>query len=200
VLYAVGILIIWSVPAGHPVLAGLVEYAVSGLAPIGAFAAAVLLRIRDVRPFGLRRVAPAWLLVAVGVGVVVIVLNLAVVILLSGVTDQSVQSDYRSAATGGVASVLGALVLGSMLTPVGEELLFRGVLATMLGRYGPWVAVIGSAAVFAVAHGINYIAPIAFIVGIANAILLRRSGAIWPCMIVHAMNNANSVILPALFS
>lgn len=46
VLYAVGILIIWSVPAGHPVLAGLVEYAVSGLAPIGAFAAAVLLRIR----------------------------------------------------------------------------------------------------------------------------------------------------------
>ncbi|SDT37250.1 CPBP family intramembrane glutamic endopeptidase [Microlunatus soli] len=200
VLYGVGILIIVTLPHGRPILAGLVQYAVSGLAPFGAFIAAVLLRIRDVRPFGLRSVAPRWLLVAVGAGVVVIGLNLAVTILLSGVTNQTVQSDYRSAATGGVASMLGALALGALLTPVGEELLFRGVLANMLSRYGPWVAVIGSAAVFAVAHGINYIMPVAFIVGIANALLLRRSGAIWPCLIVHAMNNANSVILPAVLS
>lgn len=201
-LYAVGILAFLQVPADQPILAGLAQYAVSGLAPLGGFAAAVLLRIRDVRPFGLRRVSGRWLLVAVGVGVVVIGLNLLttsiVVMTMSDV--QNVQTDYQAAATGGLASFLAAIALGAVLTPIGEEFLFRGVLANALSRFGPWVAVLGSSLIFALAHGVNVVMPVAFIVGVAAVLMLRKTGSIWPCVIIHACNNANSVILPALFA
>lgn len=85
-------------------------------------------------------------------------------------------------------------------TPIGEEFLYRGVLANALSRCGPWIAVLGSSLIFALAHGINIVLLIAFIVGVAAALLLRRTGSIWPCVVVHACNNANSIILPALLT
>lgn len=90
------------------------------------------------------------------------------------------------------------LLLGALLTPVGEEFLFRGVLTNALGRHGPWVAVLGSSAVFAVAHGINDILPVAFVVGVTAALLLRRTGSLGPGATVHATNNAYSLIVPAI--
>lgn len=201
-LYAIGIGTIGAVPDGNPVTAGLVQYAVSGLAPLGGFLAAVAYRIRDVRPFGIRKVSWKWIGIAVAVGLGVIALNLTLTALLVtyGGLDANVQADYQSAATGGPLAFAGAIVLGAMLTPLGEELLFRGVLTNFLGRYGAWVAVLGSALIFAIAHGINYVMPVAFLVGVLSALLLRRTGSIWPCVVVHLCNNANSVILPALMS
>lgn len=201
-LYGIGIGIIWAVPEGHPALAGLVQYAVSGLAPLGGFLAAVTYRIRDARPFGVRGVSWRWIGVAVLAGLGVIALNLLVTVLLVtyGGVNGNVQSDYQSAATSGPLAFVGAIALGAVLTPLGEELLFRGVLANFLARWGGWAAVLGSALIFAIAHGINHVMPIAFIVGVVSALLLRRTGSIWPCVVVHACNNANSVILPALMS
>ena len=63
-----------------------------------------------------------------------------------------------------------------MLTPIGEEFLFRGVLYTALARYGPWVAVLVSSAIFAMAHGFNYILPVAFVVGVVAALLCAERG------------------------
>ena len=34
--------------------------------------------------------------------------------------------------------------------------------------------------------------PIALVVGIVNAIVFRRSGSVWPCVIVHVMYNGIS--------
>jgi membrane protease YdiL (CAAX protease family) len=52
----------------------------------------------------------------------------------------------------------------SVLTPVGEEFLFRGVVANALLRYGP-------------------------VVGVIAAELMRRSGSVWPAVAVHVVNN-----------
>ncbi|WP_444962827.1 hypothetical protein [Nocardiopsis sp. M1B1] len=57
VLYAVGILLFLQIPAENTELGGLAQYAISGLAPLGGFAAAVLVRVRGLGPFGLRRVS-----------------------------------------------------------------------------------------------------------------------------------------------
>lgn len=58
-----------------PVVYGLVFSALSGIAGIAGFAAAVLLRIRSLRPFGVRRTSRRWLLIGVGVGLVAFVLK-----------------------------------------------------------------------------------------------------------------------------
>jgi uncharacterized protein len=55
-----------------PVVYGLVFASLSGIA---GFAAAVMLRIRDLSAFGVRRVSRRWLLIGVGVGLVAFVLN-----------------------------------------------------------------------------------------------------------------------------
>jgi membrane protease YdiL (CAAX protease family) len=50
--------------------------------------------------------------------------------------------------------------------------------------------VLVSALVFAVAHGISIVLPAAFVLGVVNAVMLRRSGSVWPGVIAHAVNNA----------
>jgi len=200
VLYGLGIALIWSVPDTPVWLPGIVQYAVSGLAPLGAFAVVLWLRVHDVREFGVRRVSPRWLLISVGIGLGVIVTNIAVTVLVVVLTGppSNLQADYQASAAAGGLAFVAVLALGAVLTPIGEEFLFRGVLTNGLARYGPWIAVLGSSAIFALAHGINYILPVAFVVGVVAALLLRRTGSIWPGVVVHAVNNAYSLIVPAI--
>lgn len=200
VLFAIGVAIIWSVPDDQSEVAGVVQYTVSGLAPLGAFAAVLWLRVRVPAALGLRRISARWVLISIGAGIGVVILNILVTIVVLTLTGppSDLQADYKAAASGGILFFLLTLMAGAVLTPIGEEFLFRGVLATALDRYGPWVAVLGSSAVFAVAHGINYILPVAFVVGAVAALLLRKTGSVWPGVIVHATNNAYSIVVPAL--
>ncbi|MFC4628463.1 CPBP family intramembrane glutamic endopeptidase [Promicromonospora alba] len=66
-------------------------------------------------------------------------------------------------------------------------------------RYGPVLATLGSAAIFALLHGINVVLPTAFIVGVITAELRRRSDSVWPGVVVHALNNSITVVAYALF-
>ncbi|QOF29113.1 hypothetical protein E3G43_002667 [Mycobacteroides abscessus] len=91
-----------------------------------------------------------------------------------------------------------AVGLGGILTPLGEEALFRGVLATFLFRWGSCVSVVFSAAVFAVAHGINGVMPLALMIGLANGVLLWCSGSIWPAVMVHLAYNSAGIVYHVL--
>lgn len=72
-------------------------------------------------------------------------------------------------------------------------------MTTGLLRYGPVLATVGSAAIFALLHGINVVLPTAFTVGIITAKLCRRSDSVWPGVVVHALNNSITVVAYALF-
>ncbi len=184
-----------------PAVAGVLEFAFSALMGIGAFAAAAGLRIRRLAPFGVsRRIKPRWLAAGAGLGVVAYVLSIGVSLLFMTLTGdrQNVQVDYQSAAAGGVLWYAATAVTGFVLTPIGEELIFRGVLANALGRYSAWISVLVSAAVFALAHGLNPVLPVAFVVGIMTALLFRRTGSIWPGVLVHGMNNALAITVPVI--
>jgi uncharacterized protein len=178
-----------------PVVYGLVFTALSGIAGIAGFAAAVLLRIRDLSAFGVRRVSKRWLLIAIGVGLVAFVLKgLAVLawIQITGNTN-NVQGVYAKGGSGGVLSLVLATFFLGILTPLGEELLFRGVVANALLRYGWFVGVVGSTAIFALGHGINIVFPVAVVGGLATAEIFRRSGSVWPAVIVHVVLNLPTI-------
>lgn len=89
-----------------------------------------------------------------------------------------------------------ALVL---IAPVAEELFFRGVVYNAWERErGPVVAVIGSAALFAVIHtSLFSLVPI-FALGVALATVFRRTRSLPATMAMHAGFNAISVTLALL--
>ena len=196
------VLVVWLLPGvADPAVAGVVGLLASGVMGLVALAVAVLIRIRGLAAFGFRRAKPRHLVIGAVLGVAAYVLGVLVAVIYTAVTAdaENVQASYQAAATGGWLSLILGLVAGAILTPVGEESFFRGVVANaLLTRYGAWVGIIGSAAVFAIAHGINPVLPVAFVVGVLTALLYRASGSIWPGVILHGTNNAIAFVLPVI--
>jgi uncharacterized protein len=178
-----------------PAVYGLILTSWTGVATITAFAATVLLRLRSLSAFGVRRTSRRWLLIGVGVGLVAFVLKgLAILawIQITGNTN-NIQDVYAKGGSGGLLSLVLATVFIGVFSPLGEELLFRGVVTNALLRYGPFVGVVGSTLIFALGHGINTVFPAAIVAGLATAEIFRRSGSIWPAVVVHVVFN-----LPAI--
>ncbi|MBN2201276.1 CPBP family intramembrane metalloprotease [bacterium] len=90
-----------------------------------------------------------------------------------------------------------ALVVGMAVIAAGvvEEMLFRGFLQTSLERSGtPGKAIGATAAVFAFLHFNPWWTFQIFALGIVLGILAWRSRSIWPCVVIHALNNAVSML------
>lgn len=75
-------------------------------------------------------------------------------------------------------------------------LLYRGVVTNALLRYGPFVGVVGSTLIFTLMHGVNNVFPAAVVVGLIAAEVFRRSGSVWPAVIVHVV--VNLPMVPAM--
>jgi membrane protease YdiL (CAAX protease family) len=181
-----------------PMVIGLILTGMAGIGGLAGFFAAYSLRIRDWAAFGIRSTSRRWLAFAVAVGVLAFVaksISILVFIRLTGV-DTDVQQIYGIGASGGLWAAVLATLLLSVLTPIGEEFLFRGVVTTALMRYGPIIAVGGGALIFALFHGINTAFPAALVTGIIVGEIFRRSGSIWPAVVVHGVVNLPTI--PAL--
>lgn len=199
VLYIVGGLGLYllELPAAP---SGIAQLAFSAVVPSLALLAAVLVRRRPLSAFGFRRVAPKWLLLAVLSALIAMTLAslLSIFVLTPLFPTDNTQSDYSAAVNGGAGFFLGALAIGGIIEPIGEELLFRGVLASFLKRWGPWVMIIGSTLVFAGAHGLNVVFFSAVFMSLVSTYLYWRSGSIWPSLVVHVTYNSSSFLLQGL--
>ena len=100
-------------------------------------------------------------------------------------------------AVGGGWTLVGLVVFGGLVVPFAEELFFR-VVYSALRRYGPVLATLASAALFGIAHGVSVVLVVAFLLGVVNAVLVERSGSIWPAMFAHATNNTIALVLAYL--
>ncbi|MBR8740826.1 CPBP family intramembrane glutamic endopeptidase [Nocardiopsis sp. MG754419] len=180
--------------------AGIVSGVVSGGGGLLAFLAAALVRRCPWETFGVRRTTVRWMMIGLAAGLVAFVARAVTVYLVSLVIDVEgdTQASYAAGAGAGAVSLALMMLTLAVLTPLGEEFLFRGVVTTVLLRYGALVGVVGSAVVFALMHGINEVLPAAVIVGLIAAELYRRSGSIWPGVLMHALYNAISLALLAL--
>jgi uncharacterized protein len=91
-------------------------------------------------------------------------------------------------------SVLLAVVTGVFvvcIAPFVEEFFFRGFLYQALrNSWGPTLGALASAFLFAAIHfDPDKFVPL-FILGVALAMLFQKTGSIWPCIMLHAINNS----------
>ena len=91
---------------------------------------------------------------------------------------------------------IAGLLFGCIFCPILEEIGFRGILLGGLLKSGsrPWVAILISAIVFALFHGVGvkFVGSLVFAVFVGW--LYWRTGSIILCMIVHIVNNSLSFI------
>ena len=174
---------------------GLVLAGWSGFACIAGFAAAWRVRKRPLAAFGVRSTSWRWLLIGIAAGFVAFIFKGAAVLTFTALTgiSSNPQDVYAAGGSGGVMSLLTATLLIGVVVPLGEELLFRGVLTTALLRYGPFVGVVGGALIFALLHGINIVFPAAVIAGLVAGEIYRRSGSVWPAVVVHVVYNLPTI-------
>jgi membrane protease YdiL (CAAX protease family) len=83
----------------------------------------------------------------------------------------------------------------TIVGPVVEELMFRGVGFAVLEPYGRAVAIVGVGLAFALVHGLLAGFPIIATFGLGLAYLRARAGSIYPCILLHASFNALGLAL-----
>lgn len=186
-------------PDGDPVVQGIVGSTAGGFVGVAAFAAACGFRLRALRPFGFRRVSTRWLWIAAGVGIGGYGLSLIMrYIYTAFFVLHDPQGILHAAAQGGWLPFILSFIGGAIFTPFGEEILFRGVIANALNRYGAFAGIVLSSIIFGVAHGVNIVMAAAIMVGILSAILFRATGSVWPCVVLHGVYNGSHSVASAL--
>lgn len=86
-------------------------------------------------------------------------------------------------------------VVVTVVGPVVEELMFRGVGFGLLVEYGTWTAVFGVGIAFGLVHGLVEGLPIITAFGIGLAYLRARTGSIYPCILLHSSFNAAALAI-----
>lgn len=87
-----------------------------------------------------------------------------------------------------------------VLAPLTEELFFRGLfLRGLQGRFGPVVAAVVSAVVFAAVHLDAMAAPGLFVFGLLAAALALATGRLGPSWAFHAGFNLTTLVMLGLF-
>ena len=88
------------------------------------------------------------------------------------------------------------LLIIALIPAVGEELTFRGVLQQSLTRkMNPHVAIILSAAIFSFIHFQFYGFFPRMFLGMLLGYIFYISGSLWPCILMHFVNNGTVVVL-----
>lgn len=95
--------------------------------------------------------------------------------------------------------LLAGFVALVVLTPIVEELVFRGILFRGLNkRMAFWLAALITSLLFAAVHGQWNVGIDTFVMSLASCYLVKKSDSIYPSMILHALKN--SVAFVALFA
>ncbi len=156
------------------------------------------------RSFGLHRASNKWLYVAVlAIGLLALIDEALLYYLkLTPEADAFLKSSLLPA-NPTITDLLVAILVAGFAASFIEELVFRGVmyrgLRTLLGI---WPAAISSAALFSAVH-MYFINPGGqygwwmsgqiFVFGLIAAILLEKSGSLWPSIVMHTVANTGFV-------
>jgi membrane protease YdiL (CAAX protease family) len=137
--------------------------------------------------FSRPRLGPAvgWSLVAI---LAYVALTLAYTLILQPDSGDPIQTGDR------YGTLIGSCVIIIVVAPLTEEIFFRGFLYRILrGRMGLWPALVINGALFGAIHltsggplAVALIAPLGFLL----CLIYERSGSLYPCIALHALNNA----------
>jgi uncharacterized protein len=174
---------------------------------LGVMALALLPLLGARRPYarllGPTRWTPAmWGLgLVIGFATTIITYTVNAIVALSIGIDEPVEQELLDIVLAGGTVTLLAVLLAVVIAPVGEEIIFRGVLHRAIAdKAGFWVGAIISSALFAVVHvevvlSQPYGLVGLFLVGFLLALAYHRTGSLIVPIIGHAVFNAVSVSL-----
>ncbi len=81
-------------------------------------------------------------------------------------------------------------IIGGLLGPLAEEMVYRGILFTLLRRWGLLVAVSGSTLLFALSHSLTSGLPVTQLIGgVVFALAYERSKSLVAPMVIHCSGN-----------
>lgn len=193
----VALLLLWfvGVSAQKAHLAGGLALTLIVLVALPAIGYAIWLRLDLRQTFSLRR-PPALALVAaplLGVGCLILNMSLRGWLGIEGPPPESMKG-FAETIQAWPAPLLVLLI--AILPALCEEILCRGfVLSGLRTEGGTAAAVIVSAIFFAALHLDPNRLLQTFLVGLVLAILVVRSGSIWPACLLHFVNNAGALAL-----
>lgn len=82
------------------------------------------------------------------------------------------------------------IISAVILAPIGEELIYRGIVLRCSAKVSQRFAIFFSAFIFGIMHGNPYQFVLGFLIGIPMAIVTIRTGSLIPSIICHMANNA----------
>jgi membrane protease YdiL (CAAX protease family) len=90
-------------------------------------------------------------------------------------------------------------IVAVVIAPVLEEMLFRGLVQTMIRsflaiRNGAWLAILISSGLFAIVHANPGHWPALFVLGVCLGYSYEKSGSLFRPMFIHSLFNAASII------
>jgi membrane protease YdiL (CAAX protease family) len=111
---------------------------------------------------------------------------------LLGLNDKE-QVVQQLGANSGALGLIAVVALTCVVAPICEEFFFRGFFFPALANWrGPWTAAVVTGFVFGAIHigsaPVGDLVPLAFF-GFALCVLRWRSGSLYPCVALHALNN-----------
>lgn len=92
------------------------------------------------------------------------------------------------------------IVFAAGLTPIFEELVFRGLLQTYFREnlgYNPWVGIFITSAIFSVLHPLMHL-PAIFILSAAMGYVYEKSGSLWRSIFIHCIFNSSQIAMALL--
>jgi len=149
--------------------------------------------------FGLRPLPKGWLVRAVAIGLIAFVLASLFNYGVQSLMDKPPHNPQLDLiAPGGFSwgRLLVTLIVFGAVAPFTEEMFFRGLIYGWLRRrVSVWLAAGVSGLGFAVLHGIWWLIPALFLLGVALALIYERSGSIWASVITHGLFNSLTTML-----
>jgi membrane protease YdiL (CAAX protease family) len=86
-------------------------------------------------------------------------------------------------------------VVIACVTPIVEELMFRGAGYSLLARFGQAVAIVVTGVTFGLIHGLVEALVVLTAFGIGLAWLRAKTDSVYPCIAVHSVFNAVALIV-----
>jgi membrane protease YdiL (CAAX protease family) len=141
---------------------------------------------------GLRSFPLKWM--GIAVGLIFLVLGFAFVLepLLHAGEEQGYAPDEWRPDRATAFFVNG--VVAATIVPFAEELFFRGLGVRVLAFLGSLWAVLGTAVVFGLGHGLFVAMPVFIAFGAALGWVRLRSDSVWPGVVAHGLFNALALI------
>ena len=164
------------------------QYAILLLVVLGiAGASRALLALR--RPGSWRRALPLCAAVFVGIYLSTALLDH----FLHAGREQGLTPSHWEPSHAGAYAANFAMI--AVLGPIVEEITYRGLGYTLLERYGRWTAILVTAVLFGLSHGLVEGLPVLTVFGIGLGWLRDRVGSVYPGMLVHGVFNGLALVL-----